>query len=342
MRPGAARSTLGRVFRVVTGARALPAVLLLVATAACGGDDKPSPSPTPTAAAVQPLTGLPAPDGVPYRPALVVKVDNTGNAAPQAGLGAADLVVEEPVEGGLTRLVAFFHSALPQQVAPVRSVRGSDIGIVSPTGGALLASGGAPDVVDQLGGAGLTLVTPGDAEGFSRDPERRRPYDVVVSPAQVLESSAAVEELEPPPPYLPWATDDGPMPEGNVTAVDVTFAGGTRAIWTTGADGTWTRADDQAPEGDRFVPTTLLVLRVTTVDAGYLDPAGNPVPQVVLEGSGDALLAYGPGVVGARWSRDVDPSSPLELTDVEGEPVQVPPGRTWIGLVPEAGSVQVS
>ncbi|HEU4491335.1 MAG TPA: DUF3048 domain-containing protein [Jiangellales bacterium] len=333
------------MLRVVTAARALPAVLLLVATPACGGDDTPSPAPTtatPTSEAVQPLTGLPAPDGVPDRPALVVKVDNTGNAAPQTGLGAADLVVEEPVEGGLTRFAAFYHSALPEQVAPVRSVRGSDIGIVGPTGGALLASGGAPDVVDQLAAAGLTLVTPGDAEGFSLEPDRRRPYDVAVDPTEVLESSAALEELEPPPPYLPWAVDERPTPGGNVTAVDVTFSGGTRAIWTTGADGTWTRTDDLAPEDDRFAPTMLLVLRVTTVDAGYVDLAGNPVPQVVLAGSGDALLAHGAGVVEARWSRDADPTSRLELTDPEGEPVPVPPGHTWIGLVPEAGSVQIS
>jgi Protein of unknown function (DUF3048) N-terminal domain/Protein of unknown function (DUF3048) C-terminal domain len=333
------------VLRVVTAARALPLVLLLVATTACGGDDTPSPArtaATPTGEAVQPLTGLPASDGVPDRPALVVKVDNTGSAAPQTGLGAADLVVEEPVEGGLTRFAAFYHSALPEQVAPVRSVRGSDIGIVGPTEGALLASGGASDVVDQLAGAGLTLVTPGDAEGFSRDPDRRRPYDVAVDPREVLESSAALEELKPPPPYLPWAVDEGPTPRGNVTAVDVSFSGGTRAIWTTGADGTWTRADDLAPEGDRFAPTTLLVLRVTTVDAGYVDLAGNPVPQVVLEGSGDALLAYGAGVVEARWTRGADPGSTLELTDAEGSPLDVPPGYTWIGLVPESGSVQVT
>ena len=319
-------------------------VLLALAGSSCG-DDTPSPAPTtarPTSEAVQPLTGLPAPDGVPDRPALVVKVDNTGNAAPQVGLGAADLVVEEPVEGGLTRFAAFYHSALPEQVAPVRSVRGSDIGIVGPTGGALLASGGAPDVVDQLAAAGLTLVTPGDAEGFSREPDRRRPYDVAVDPTEVLESSAALVELEPPPPYLPWRVDEGPTPGGNVTAVDVTFSGGTRAIWTTGADGTWTRTDDLAPEGDRFAPTTLLVLRVTTVDAGYVDLAGNPVPQVVLAGSGDALLAHGAGVVEARWSRDANPTNRLELTDPEGEPVPVPPGHTWIGLVPEAGSVQIS
>jgi hypothetical protein len=336
------RSTLGRVPGRVTAARALAAVLLLT-VAACGDDTPPPATPTPTPEAVQPLTGLPAPDGVADRPALVVKVDNTGNAAPQAGLGAADLVVEEPVEGGLTRLAAFFHSVLPEQVAPVRSVRGSDIGIVGPTGGALLASGGAPDVVAQLADAGLTLVTPGDADGFSRDPDRRRPYDVVVRPAEALEGSTALQELEPPPAYLPWAADDGGPPRGEeVMTVDVAFSGGTRATWTAAPDGGWTRADDLATDGDRFVPATLLVLRVTTVDAGYLDPAGNPVPQVVLEGSGDALLVHDGRAVEARWTRGADPASRLELADAEGAPLEVPPGRTWVGLVPEAGSVQVS
>jgi hypothetical protein len=331
----------------VTAARALAVVLLLavllLAVAACGDDTPPPATPTPTPEAVQPLTGRPAPDGVPDRPALVVKVDNTGNAAPQAGLGAADLVVEEPVEGGLTRLAAFFHSALPEQVAPVRSVRGSDIGIVGPTGGALIASGGAPDVVAQLADAGLTLVTPGDAEGFARDPDRRRPYDVMVRPAEALEGSTALQELEPPPPYLPWAADDGgPLQGEEVMTVDVAFSGATRATWTVAPDGGWTRADDLAPAGDRFVPTTLLVLRVTTVDAGYLDPAGNPVPQVVLEGSGEALLVHDGRAVEARWTRNPDPTSTLQLTDTDGQALGVPPGRTWIGLVPEAGSFRAS
>ncbi len=59
-------------------------------------------------------------------------MDNTDASAPQLGLGSADMVVEELVEGGLTRLAAFFYSELPGDVGPVRSMRASDIGIVSP------------------------------------------------------------------------------------------------------------------------------------------------------------------------------------------------------------------
>ena len=51
--------------------------------------------------ALCPLTGLPAPGGhVPHRAAVAVKVENLPEARPQYGLDKADIVFEEPVEGG--------------------------------------------------------------------------------------------------------------------------------------------------------------------------------------------------------------------------------------------------
>ncbi|MEL6983302.1 MAG: DUF3048 domain-containing protein, partial [Actinomycetota bacterium] len=58
-------------------------------------------APPSTAAGVLPLTGLPG--EVPNRPAAVVKIDNGSPARPQSGLNAADIVIEEEVEGGITR-----------------------------------------------------------------------------------------------------------------------------------------------------------------------------------------------------------------------------------------------
>jgi hypothetical protein len=46
--------------------------------------------------------------------------------------------------------------------------------------------------------------------------------------------------------------------------------------------------------------------------------------------------------VEARWTRNPDPTSTLQLTDTDGQALGVPPGRTWIGLVPEAGSFRAS
>jgi hypothetical protein len=69
-----------------------------------------------------PLTGIES-GAVPPHPALAVKVENSVDARPQTGLGAADMVWEEVVEGGITRFVAVYHSTLPPEIGPVRSVR---------------------------------------------------------------------------------------------------------------------------------------------------------------------------------------------------------------------------
>src|ERR1035438_6465586 len=76
---------------------------------------------------VAPLTGLPDPGGSAlHRSALTVKIENTPEALPQWGIEDADVVYEEIVNGGITRLAAIFNSQAPAKVGPVRSVRPTD------------------------------------------------------------------------------------------------------------------------------------------------------------------------------------------------------------------------
>ena len=73
-----------------------------------------------------PLTGLKVASGKTAaldHPVLVAKMDNTVSSQPQIGLSKADMVVEELVEGGLTRLAAFYYSDVPGNVGPIRSMR---------------------------------------------------------------------------------------------------------------------------------------------------------------------------------------------------------------------------
>src|SRR5687767_13618395 len=132
------------------------ALALLVGGCGGGGDGKASsttrrttstvaaattaaPAPAPPAD-LAPLTGLPQPDPAKRgRVALVVKIDNAPKARPQIGINEADIIVEEMVEGGITRLASFFHSTDSDPVGPVRSARSSDIAIVGPLNHPLFA-----------------------------------------------------------------------------------------------------------------------------------------------------------------------------------------------------------
>ncbi len=110
-------------------------------------------------------------------PVLVLKMDNTGASAPQRGLNDADLVVEELVEGGLTRLAVFYYTNLPEVAGPVRSMRASDIGIVSPVNGSMITSGAAGVTIRRLKKAGVEFFSEG-AKGLARDNGRSAPYNL--------------------------------------------------------------------------------------------------------------------------------------------------------------------
>src|SRR4051812_34074185 len=107
-------------------ALALSAALAL---AGCSGDDskgssdeKPDDQATAdglTLSGEWPLTGLPVEGDAPTHPVMVVKIDNTSSSSPQLGLQDADLITEELVEGGSTRLAVFYYQDIPKLVGPV-------------------------------------------------------------------------------------------------------------------------------------------------------------------------------------------------------------------------------
>ena len=157
-----------------------------------GSTTTTSASTPTTVAPVAPLTGLPDPAGQALtRPALTVKVENTPEALPQWGIDRADVVYEEIVNGGITRLAAIFNSQAPPKVGPVRSVRPTDTQIVWPLGGIFAYSGGAPYAVQSISTAPVKLIDETNAgAAMYRDPRSRHPTTSSRRPARSSTSRA--------------------------------------------------------------------------------------------------------------------------------------------------------
>ena len=322
----------------------IPAVLVAASLvlAGCGGGDDSSDGSSPAAqqvaggdevAATWPLTGLPVTgdDEVAQdHPVLVAKMDNTYASAPQIGLGSADLVVEELVEGGLTRLAAFYYSDVPDRVGPVRSMRASDIGIVGPIGATMVTSGAANVTINRIKGAGIQFFAEG-SKGFARDTSRSAPYNLFANLQDV--ATEAKTDATRPDDYLPWGSEDD-FPKGQpAKSIAAVFGGGHTTNWTYDGKG-YVNQNTYAQQGDTFPADTVLVLRVQVGDAGYLDPAGNPVPETKLTGKGEAMIFHDGRLVRGTWSKS-DLKAPLTLSTKAGE-LTVPAGHTWIELVPAA------
>lgn len=281
---------------------------------------------------VSPLTGEQVRGALPDRPVLVVKVPNTAEATPQAGLSSADLVAEELVEGGLTRLAAFYWTELPPVVGPVRSIRATDIGIVLPAGASLVASGGAPKTFRQVSHEKIPTYTEIEKDpGFSRNPGRQAPYDLMVSLPE-LAKDVRLTGARPAQPYLPFAPAAEGRPGTVATHLDAVFSPSATTSWELD-DAGYRRTSGYAPVGDDFVADNVLVLRVKVGDAGYQDPAGNPVPETDLTGGGEALLFCAGSVTKGTWAKD-GLAGEMTLEAADGSRLEVPTGKTWIELVP--------
>ena len=325
---------------------AAPTGLLLVASlvlAGCsGGDDEASEEPTvevthadgtteevPAEPGTWPLTGLEAKknDGKLTHPVLVTKMDNTPSSAPQVGLSDADLVVEELVEGGVTRLAAFYYSQLPANVGPVRSMRASDIGIVTPVGAEVVTSGAAQVTLNRVADAGIKHVTEGD-NGVYRDSNRYAPYNLFANLQDI--AGDLKTKSQRPLDYLEWGAAED-LPKGvKASALSADFGNHTTSWEYQG--GEYVNVNTYAADGDHFPAQSVLVLRVQVGDAGYTDPAGYPVPETKFVGTGPALLFHDGRLVRGTWSKK-ELVSPLKLSTKDGD-LAVPAGKVWIELVP--------
>src|SRR4051812_49285429 len=207
------------VRRVALTLSALTATSLLLS--ACGGGSSSSGEASPqqvengqTVAQFWPLTGLKVSSDKTAEldhPVLVAKMDNTESSQPQVGLSKADLVVEELVEGGLTRLAAFYYSEIPSNVGPIRSMRASDIDVVSPVDASMVTSGAAPKTIARIQGAHIPFYSEG-AKGMYRSSDRSTPYNLFVHLNEVAKT-AHLKKATTPPDYLQWGTDQD-MPKG--------------------------------------------------------------------------------------------------------------------------------
>ena len=336
-------------FRVTVALTA--AALTLTACGTKAEKDDPKANERDSAKLVErsPLTGLALKNGQPNNPVFVVKVENTEGGQPQYGLNKADLVFEELVEGGLTRLAALYYSNLPSKIGHVRSTRATDIGIAAPVNGQIVASGGAGGTYTRIKKAGIKIFSEDHgAPGFSSDPTKVRPYNRLVN-LQTLAKSAKTPQI--PGNYLPFrssassatpSTDPSataPAPK-TATSLNVGFSNSTHTRWALKHD-KWVRVNGHAASGQDFEADTLLVLSARVGDAGYLDPAGNPVPETIFEGTGDATILHGKTVVKGTWHKD-GLSGEITLKDSTGAAVSLDPGHVWIELIPrDGGSVNL-
>jgi hypothetical protein len=297
------------------------------------------PTTTTVVPVFAPLTGLPSDEASAARPALVVKIDNyPTEARPQSGLNQADVVFEELVEG-ITRFAAVFQSENADPVGPIRSARTSDVNIMAQLGRPLLAwSGGNPGVTRAIQNANIDNLTPDRyASAYFRLSERRRPHNYYSNTSTLF--SLATDATPVPAPLFQYRAEGDPLPPTAQPSggVNIVYTGGLKVdyAWNETLKG-WARFQSGTAHVDmagfQIAPANLVVM-FTEYTRSPADPIS---PEAQTVGSGEVWVFTAGSIIPGRWDRP-DPTKPATLTDGNGQPILLTPGRTWVAL-PKSGS----
>ncbi len=191
-------------------------------------EDIPPASVTTTVPMVaRPLDGvlLPASDYTGQSWPLAVMMDNLIDARPQYGISQALLVIEAPVEGPITRFLAFFDSAQKvSSIGPVRSARPYFAEWAAELGALYVHSGGSPEALRNLSARAYDLTGLNEfsnGQYFWRSKQRYAPHNLITSNEELSQALADKNLTSTPPDFTIWRFQDAPTSTTATSAVAV-------------------------------------------------------------------------------------------------------------------------
>jgi hypothetical protein len=274
-----------------------------------------------------------------------IMIDNQLDARPQAGLSAASVVIESPVEGGITRLMALFAptSTLPE-IGPVLSARPYFVDWAFAWNATYFHVGGSPEALEQIKNLGARFRGVSEiANGwaFWRAANRTAPHDVITNGErmQMLAerkgyTSSTVSAAWH---FLDVATGTASSTKiGEVTRAAIAYGGSYSVSWRFDkARDVYTRFVSgravKDAQGNSVEADNVLVIKT---DAQVLDEKGRL--RLRTTGSGDAVAYRDGNKYSLRWRR-----SPGEMIRFEGEggvEFLLRPGKTWIQVTTDDAS----
>ena len=280
------------------------------------------------------LSGRVGSDG----PVLVVKIDDTQAAHPQAGLEDADIVYIEQVEGGLTRLAAVFSSIIPEVIGPVRSARISDIELLQQFGHVAFAYSGAQKrllpviAAANLQDLGAQRQSP---TIYATDPLRRPPTAMMLQAqklmAKITEQKLSIAISKP----AGWNFGDRPETGTAIASVKVSWPANSYTATWSAQDKRWLLSQRGTPDisaaGTHLGPSTFLIQFVSITPSIYHDKVGGVTPFSATVGNGTGYVLRDGVAISAKWSR---PTADVGTTwtEMTGKEIKFAAGQVWVAL----------
>lgn len=306
----------------------------------------------PTTAYRHPLTGVPATESQASVRPVAVSIGNTASALPQYGLSYASVLIEAPVEGGSTRLLALCceYASVPC-FGSVRSTR-DYLEVLCASYDAISVHAGTSDngdITPYKKCDSLDYISQNLKDTFYRDPSRTSPHNLMTSGELLSLTLSETGYRQTSTGALPYliAPQDASVTERPYKAesIDIPFSSLQRVSFRYDeATGLYLRTQNDSPHVDAATKRQLsyrnVILMFTNSVASTL-ASGEASLSLDLHGEGEAVFCCDGLVTSAVWKRDAE-TGKITFFTTNGEVLSVNVGTTYIGVVRTASMSSVA
>ena len=294
-----------------------------------------------------PLTGEGLEEPMLNRPYAVVFDNDCDQSIPHWGVGDVDILWEMPHEGGTTRMIGVFSDvSQTDKLGPTRSVRPYLLSVARSFGAILVHAGGSPQGYDLLKSTKWDNLDgvqgPGADSYYKRDKERMKKVDswhtMYITGQNILKYTQKRKHenmLDEMANFGLKFDEDVVLFGADAQSVEVRFReNGKKSTFTYHGDtGDYTMKqmgsnyiDANTDQKVHFENILVLETKVKTID-NY-----GRLSQELEDKSGNGYFACNGRIIPICWSRD-DAEEPFRFTDMDGNPITLSVGKTYVAVV---------
>lgn len=277
-------------------------------------------------------------------------INNIVYAMPQCSVGSADLIFELLAEGGITRCLAVYSDISDvKHMGSIRSARPYLVDIANSFDAIFIHHGGSPEGYTEIKTTAVEDLDGMSCGAFYRDQSRlNEGYDLehtsFADGDDLMESADSygydLEVAEGVDYGFRFDDVSSAVNGESANVVTVAFGEGGKSTTLTynaqaGGYEAYQHGDDYIDGNTGKVMTFRNVISFSA-ETGYY--SNSVCLEITLVGEGEGYFACDGKIVPIRWSR-ADRYEPFQFTMLDGTPVTLGVGTTYVGITPLSGEV---
>ncbi|MGN0204772.1 MAG: DUF3048 domain-containing protein [Coprococcus sp.] len=292
------------------------------------------------------LTGEIVSEEVGTRRPYAIMINNIKASLPQSGIGAADMIYEAQVEGGITRLLAVYEDVDDlEKIGSVRSARHYYIDFSNDNDAIYVHYGQSKYALERINSENITTIhglSGYESSVFYRSSDREAPHNVYTT-GEMLAKGLEITGLsrDYPDGFTPRllfnVVDTVPAEGTDAAKVNIPFDSRPYFTYNTD-DGLYYRYQYGEAQIDREENTQLAFKNIIVQYVKEASISSQDHQDLTLNGSGSGLYITDGKAMEITWQR-ADDSDKTRYYDADGNQISLNPGKTFFEIISDSKTV---